>query len=38
VATGDLKARTGNDTCVVSASVCLPLACKLQQITSGQTW
>lgn len=38
VATGELKAKTGSDTCVVGASACLRAACKLQQVTSGQTW
>ncbi|KAI1212568.1 uncharacterized protein F4807DRAFT_450236 [Annulohypoxylon truncatum] len=37
VTTGDLQYLTGSDTCQVSKSICLPAACKLAQVASGDT-
>lgn len=38
VATGDVQAATGNDNCTISTtSICLPAACILHQIATGDT-
>lgn len=38
VTTGDLQAATNSSTCQVTAAICLPATCTLQQVISGQTW
>ena len=38
VTTGDLQTITQSDTCAISGSVCLPAACRLQQIPDQTTW
>ncbi|KAK8097735.1 uncharacterized protein PG998_013221 [Apiospora kogelbergensis] len=37
VTTGDLQAATNSSTCQVTAAICLPATCTLQQVISGQT-
>ncbi|KAK7969964.1 Peptidoglycan-binding Lysin subgroup [Apiospora saccharicola] len=37
VTTGDLQVATNSSTCQVTSSICLPAACALQQVASGQT-
>ncbi|KAL5315967.1 hypothetical protein ACEPPN_016841 [Leptodophora sp. 'Broadleaf-Isolate-01'] len=37
VTTGDLQAATGSDDCVVANATCMPSACTLNQVSSGDT-
>jgi hypothetical protein len=37
VATGDIQALTGDANCQIKTSMCLPAACSLQTVPSGQT-
>ena len=38
VTTGDLQYLTDSDTCTISAAVCLPAKCELQQVVGNLSW
>jgi hypothetical protein len=37
VTTGDLQAATDSDDCTVSGTICVPIACSLKQVNSGDS-